>query len=111
MFGDTHTHVHHHYAAPGLTQEQFLFITQKLENIMSATQDLDDKITALETAVNEKQAQLEAANAALQTQLSVLTEAKAALEAELANSVNAEATQAAIARIDAVIADVASTPA
>lgn len=102
-------HIHNHYH--GFSEEQFSLIIKNQKKIMDATQQLNDKIDQLQAAVDDKQAQLEAANTALKTQIDVLNAAKEALTAELANSVNPDATNAAIARIDAVIADVASTPA
>lgn len=112
---------HHHYFHAGMEEEllnQFLLINTKLQQIMDSNQELLDKIAELATTVDSVQQQLSDANAAKDAliaqqaaQLEALGAAKAALETELANSVSPEQTQAAIAQIDAVIADVASTTA
>lgn len=70
---------------------------------MGAVEELNAKIDQLQAAVDEKQAQLEQTIGALQ-------QANVALQAELGNSVTPAQTQAAIDRINTVIADVASTP-
>lgn len=85
---------------------------------MASTEELTAKLDELQTTVDDVQQQLADANAAKDqllaqqaTQIEALNTAKAALEAELANSVSPEQTKAAIAKIDATIADVKSTTA
>lgn len=110
---------HHHYFHCENEIEvlkQLLIINQQNSKIMAANDDLLAKIDTLQTTVNDVQQKLADALAAKdaliaqqQAQLDALNVAKSALETELASSVTPEQTQAAIAKIDTVIADVAST--
>lgn len=118
--------VHHyiHNCGDDGINEKLLLIIKNQQTIMASNEELNSKLDELQTSIDEKQAELEASNAALEakdaaltaanetltTANEALTAAKTSLEAELANSVNPEQTQAAIAKVDASIADIKSTP-
>lgn len=96
--------------------KQLKFQNQKLDFIMGATQDLNDKAAELQVTVDDVQARLAASEEAnseyvaqLEANLAAAEAAKVALTAELANSVTPEDTAAAIAQLDATIADIKST--
>ncbi len=115
----TVNHYHHFTGDHSSEILKQLYIIQKQNlKIMAANDDLLAKIESLQTTVNDVQQKLadalaakDALIASQQAQLDALGAAKVALEAELANSVTPDQTTAVIAQIDAVIADVASTPA
>ena len=83
----------------------------KLKTIMGSNEDLSQKLTDLQSAVDDVQQKVATKDAQLQTALDAALAAKTALEAELANSINPTQTQAAIAQLDATIADINSTVA
>lgn len=89
--------------------EQSLLTNKNLQTIMASNADLTAKLDELQASIDDKQAELETNNATLKATNEALTVSKTALEAELANSVNPEQTQAAIAKVDAAIADIKST--
>lgn len=116
-------HIHHHFHND--LEEKLLLIIKTQKKIMDSNEELNSKLDTLQTTVDDVQQKLIVAEAAEQTALAAkdkaiadltaaneaLVTAKTALQAELTNSVSPAQTQAAITKIDALTADVLSTPA